>query len=70
MPFLVARPGTFAVNSCVSCGDPLSEAPTIGAGRCRPCRVAVSLVAAAFLRQTPSSADARPATRDEDGPSW
>ena len=71
--------GAFAVNACISCGDPLPEAPPLGSGRCRPCRVAVSLVAAAFLRQTPVPAADAPLAPlgdvelelpDEDGPPW
>lgn len=53
VPLLVARPGTFAVKSCTSCGDALLEAPLLGSGRCRPCRAAASVVAARFLAQTP-----------------
>ena len=72
MPLLLARPhaGAFAVNACISCGDPLTELPPpLGSGRCRPCRVAVSLIAAAFLRQAPAPlADARPAKLGVRGP--
>lgn len=64
VPLLLARrpEGACAANACIACGDSLPEVPPLGSGRCRPCRVAVSLVATAFLRQTPvPTADARPA---------
>lgn len=69
VPLLLARSpaDVWAAITCVSCGDTLPDAPPLGSGRCRPCRLAVSLIAAVFHRTWGRQVDL-PA--NQLGPGW